>query len=73
MKKQKDNRVSRAQLEAVLRRAEAKSLQPGDELIIKAVMEKTLALSQLVREDKIPSRRKLRRLMAISWPSDDNR
>ena len=64
----KENRLSLEELAALLERAEARSLKQGDEQIIKAVIEKTLTLRQLYWEGKIPSKGKLRRLMAIPKP-----
>lgn len=61
----KEDRVSLEEIAALIERAEARSLKEGDEQIIKAVIERTLLIEQLVREGKIPSKRKLRRLMAI--------
>jgi uncharacterized protein (DUF2461 family) len=68
MKKTKQNRLSLQELEALIRRVEARSLQQGDGQIIKAVIEKTFALRELVKNNKIPSRPKLRRLLAIPRP-----
>ena len=62
------NRLSMQELAALLERVEARSLKQGDEQIIKAVIEKTLTLRQLYWEGKIPSKGKLRRLMAIPRP-----
>jgi hypothetical protein len=69
----KNNRVSREELLALLERVEARSLNEGDGQIIKAVIEKTFTLRQLYWEGKIPSKDKLRRLLAIPRPekSDD--
>ena len=69
----KDNLVSREELLALLERVEARSLNEGDGQIIKAVIEKTFTLRQLYWEGKIPSKDKLRRLLAIPRPekSDD--
>jgi hypothetical protein len=62
------NRLSMQELAALLERVQARSLKQGDEQIIKAVIEKTLTLRQLYWEGKIPSKGKLRRLMAIPRP-----
>jgi len=62
------NRLSMQELAALLERVEARSLEQGDEQIIKAVIEKTLTLRQLYWEGKIPSKGKLGRLMAIPRP-----
>ena len=64
----KENRVSREELVALLERVEARSLKEGDGQIIKAVIEKTFTLRQLYWEGKIPSKDKLRRLLAIPRP-----
>ena len=62
------NRLSMQELAALLERVQARSLEQGDEQIIKAVIEKTLTLRQLYWEGKIPSKGKLGRLMAIPRP-----
>ena len=69
----KNNRVSREELLALLERVEAQSLKEGDGQILKAVIEKTFTLRQLYWEGRIPSKDKLRRLLAIPQPepSDD--
>ena len=64
----KKNRVSREELLALLERVEAQSLKEGDGQILKAVLEKTLLIGQKYREGKIPSKDKLRRLLAIPRP-----
>ena len=64
----KEDRLSLEELAALIERVEARSLKEGDGQIIKAVIEKTRLLEQMVREGKIPSKRKLRRLMAIPRP-----
>ena len=64
----KEDCISMEEIEALIERAEARSLKEGDEQIIKAVIEKTLRIEQLVKEGKVPSKRKLRRLMAIPRP-----
>jgi hypothetical protein len=71
----KEDRISREEIAALIERAEARSLKEGDEQIIKAVIEKTLLIEQLVKEGKVPSKRKLRRLMAIPRPkkADENK
>jgi len=60
--------ISLEEIGALIERVEARSLKEGDEQIINAVIEKTLLIEQLVKEGKVPSRRKLRRLMAIPRP-----
>ena len=71
----KEDRISLEEIGALIERAEARSLKEGDEQIIKAVIEKTLMIEQLVKEGKVPSKRKLRRLMAIPRPEkpDENK
>ena len=64
----KENRLSLEELAALIERVEAQSLKKGDGQIIKAVIEKTCLLEQLIREGKILSKRKLRRLLAIPQP-----
>jgi len=64
----KEDRLSLEEIAALIERVEARSLKEGDGQIIKAVIEKTRLLEQMVREGKIPSKRKLRRLMAIPRP-----
>ena len=52
----KDNLVSREELLALLERLEAESLKEGDAQILKAVIEKTFTLRQLVLggQDALP-------------------
>jgi len=64
----KKNRVSREELLALIERLEAESLKEGDAQILKAVIEKTFTLRQLYLEGKIPSKDKLRQLLAIPRP-----
>ena len=64
----KEDCVSPEEIAALIERAEARSLKEGDGQIIKAVIKKTLLIEQLVKEGKITSKRKLRRLMAIPRP-----
>ena len=64
----KEDRISLEKIAALIERAEARSLKEGDEQIITEVIRKTLMIEQLVKEGKVPSRRKLRRLMAIPRP-----
>jgi len=64
----KEDRLSLEEIGALIERVEARCLREGDGQIIKAVIEKTLMIEQLVKEGKIPSKRKLRRLMAIPRP-----
>jgi hypothetical protein len=64
----KEDCISREEIAALIERAEARSLKEGDEQIITEVIRKTLMIEQLVKEGKVPSKRKLRRLMAIPRP-----
>jgi hypothetical protein len=66
MKKQ--DFISMEEIAALIERAEARSLKEGDGQIIAEVIRKTLMIEQLVKEGKVPSGRKLRRLMAIPRP-----
>ena len=68
----KEDGISLEEIAALIERAEARSLNEGDEQIIKAVIEKTLLIEQLAQEGKVPSKRKLRRLMAIPRPKKPN-
>lgn len=68
----KEDRLSLEEIDALIERVEARSLREGDGQIIKAVIGKTLMIEQLVKEGKIPSKRKLRRLMAIPRPEKPN-
>ena len=69
----KDNLLTPEEFAALIERVEAQSLKEGDGQILKAVIEKTFTLRQLYWEGKIPSKDKLRRLLAIPRPekSDD--
>jgi len=71
----REDRISLEEIAALIERAEARSLKEGDEQIIQAVIEKTLLIEQWVKEAKVPSKRKLRRLMAIPRPKkpDENK
>jgi len=67
--------ISSEEIAALIERAEARSLKEGDGQIIAEVIRKTLSIrpdhgmiEQLVKEGKVPSGRKLRRLMAIPRP-----
>jgi hypothetical protein len=64
----KEDGISPEEIAALIERAEARSLKEGDEQIITAVVQKTLMIEQMVKEGKVPSRHKLRRLMAIPRP-----
>ncbi len=64
----KEDYISMEEIAALIERAEARSLKEGDGQIIVEVIRKTLMIEQLVKEGKIPSGRKLRRLMAIPRP-----
>jgi hypothetical protein len=60
--------ITSEEIAALIERAETRSLKEGDEQIITAVIQKTLMIEQMVKEGKVPSRHKLRRLMAIPRP-----
>lgn len=64
----KEDYISPEEIEALIERAEARSLKEGDRQIITEVIKKILMIEQLVKEGKIPSGRKLRRLLAIPRP-----
>jgi hypothetical protein len=64
----KEDFISMEEIAALIERAEARSLKEGDGQIIAEVIRKTLMIEQLVKEGKVPSGRKLRRLMAIPRP-----
>jgi hypothetical protein len=64
----KEDYISPEEIEALIERTEARSLKEGDGQIIAEVIQKTLMIEQLVQEGKVPSGRKLRRLLAISRP-----
>ena len=64
----KEDCISMEEIAALIERAEARSLKEGDKQIITAVIKKTLMIEELVKEGKVSSKRKLRRLMAIPRP-----
>ena len=64
----KEDCISPEEIAALIERAEARSLKEGDKQIITAVIKKTLMIEELVKEGKVSSKRKLRRLMAIPRP-----
>ena len=64
----KEDYISPEEIEALIERAEARSLKEGDRQIITEVIKKILMIEQLVKEGKIHSGRKLRRLLAIPRP-----
>lgn len=68
MRVPKRHRLSSKELEALIKRVEARSLQKGDEQIITAIIEKTFALSQMIQQDEMPSLRRLRQFMGIRRP-----
>ena len=71
MKKQ--NRLTLEEFAALIERLEAQSLKKGDGQILEAILKKTLLIQQKYLEGKIPSKKQLRRIMAIARPetSDD--
>lgn len=68
MRKRKKKRLSSEEIAALIERAEASSLQPGDEKLIGAIVEKTLTLQKMVRENRTPKKRWLQRFWAIPRP-----
>jgi hypothetical protein len=64
----KEDYISPEEILALIERAEARSLKEGDGQIIAEVIRKTIMVEQLVKEGKLPSGRKLRRLLAIPRP-----
>jgi len=64
----KEDRLSLEEIAALIERVEVRSLKEGDEQIINAVIEKTLLIEQVVKEGRVPSKRKLRQLIAIPRP-----
>ncbi len=64
----KEDCISSEEIAALIERTEARSLKEGDGQIIVEVIRKTMMIEQLVKEGKLPSGRKLRRLMAIPRP-----
>jgi hypothetical protein len=68
MRKRKKKRLSSEEIAALMERVEAGSLQPGDEKLISAILEKTFTLQKMVREDRIPKKRWLQRYWAIPRP-----
>ena len=64
----KEDCISSEEIAALIERTEARSLKQGDGQIIAEVIRKTMMIEQLVKEGKLPSGRKLRRLMAIARP-----
>ena len=69
----RENRLTAEDFAALIERLESRSLKKGDGQILEAVLKKTLVIQQKYREGKIPSKKQLRRLMAIARPdkSDD--
>ena len=64
----KEDYISSEEIEALIDRTEARSLKEGDGQIIAEVIRKTMMIEQLVKEGKLPSGRKFRRLLAIPRP-----
>jgi hypothetical protein len=64
----KEGRISSEEIAALIDRTEARALKEGDGQIIAEVIRKTMMVEQLVKEGKLPSGRKLRRLLAIPRP-----
>jgi hypothetical protein len=66
MKKQ--DTIRPEEIEALIERAEARSLKEGDGQIIAEVIKKMVEIERLFKEGKITSRGEFRRLMAIPRP-----
>jgi len=68
-----ENRLTPEEFAGLIERLEAQSLRKGDGQILEAILKKTLLIQQKYWEGKIPSKKQLRRLMAIARPetSDD--
>ena len=64
----KEDCISSEEIAALIKRVESRSLKEGDGQIIAEVIKKTLMIEQLVKEGKVLSGRKLRRLIAIPRP-----
>jgi hypothetical protein len=68
MKKEKENRISREELTAIIKRAEARTLQKSDYPIITAIIKKTFTLRQIYREGREPSDEELEELLTVPRP-----
>lgn len=65
----KENRVSREELAALIKKLEAHApLDQADYQIITAVVEKTFTLQQICREGREPSDEELKELLTIPRP-----
>jgi nitrogen regulatory protein PII-like uncharacterized protein len=65
MKKPRRINISPEEVDALCKRVEERSLREEDVEIIKAIAENTVTLCKLVKENKIPSKRQLRKLLGI--------
>ncbi len=69
MKKERENRVSREELAALIKRVEARApLQKADYQIITAIIKKTFTLQQIYREGREPSDEELDDLLTVQRP-----
>jgi len=69
MKKERENRVSREELAALIKRVEARApLQKADYQIITAIIKKTFTLQQIYREGREPSDEELEDLLTVQRP-----
>lgn len=69
----KENRVSREELAALIKKLEARApLQKADYQIITAVIQKTFALQQICREGREPTEEEMEDLLTIPRPDKVN-
>jgi hypothetical protein len=69
----KENRVSREELAALIKKLEARApLDKAEYKIITAVIQKTFALQQICREGREPSEEELDDLLTIPRPEKAN-
>jgi hypothetical protein len=63
VKEEKRKALNPKQLDELLKRLEKSSLQASDYEFIEAMAERIKVLSKAVKENKIPSRKKLRKIL----------
>lgn len=69
----KENRVSREELAALIKKLEARApLDKADYQIITAVIQKTFTLQQICREGREPSDEELEELLTVPRPEKAN-
>ena len=69
----KENRVSREELAALIKKLEACApLQKADYQIIKEVIQKTFTLQQICREGREPSEEEMEELLTVPRPEKAN-